>query len=81
VELEGEPVAKRGKLDGKKQVYRTPDGKHHIGLADREGPKDGDPLLEPLIEDGGIVREFDIDAAAERALEDAEGVGFGEQIE
>lgn len=81
VELEGKPVAKRGKLDGKKQVYRTPDGKHHIGLADREGPKDGDPLLEPLIEDGGIVREFDIDAAAERALEDAEGVGFGEQIE
>lgn len=77
VELEGEPAAKRGKLDGKKQVYRTPDGGHHIGLADREGPADGKPLLESLIEDGEIVRRFDIDEAAERARSDAETVGFG----
>jgi nicotinate phosphoribosyltransferase len=79
VEVEGELAAKRGKLDGRKEVYRTPDGAHHVGLADRDGPEDGDPLLEPLIRDGQLVREFDIDAAAERAAEDAEAVRFGEQ--
>jgi nicotinate phosphoribosyltransferase len=77
VEVDGEPAAKRGKLSGAKQVYRTEDGGHHVGLADREGPADGDPLLEPLIEDGEIVREFDVDAAADRALADAELVGYG----
>lgn len=79
VELEGEPAAKRGKLDGKKQVYRTPDGEHRIEPATSEGPDDGEPLLEPLIRDGEIVREFDIDAASDRALTDAERVGFAEQ--
>jgi nicotinate phosphoribosyltransferase len=79
VEVEGDLAAKRGKLSGTKQVYRTPDGGHHVGLADREGPEDGEPLLEPVIEDGEIVREFDVDAAAERALEDAERVGLGAQ--
>jgi len=77
VEVEGELAAKRGKLDGKKAVYRTPDGAHHVGLADREGPADGDPLLEPLVRDGELVREFDIEAAAERAASEAETVGFG----
>jgi len=78
VEVEGEPAAKRGKLSRRKQVYRTADGGHHIGLADRDGPAGGDPLLEPLIRDGELVREFDIDGAAERAQADAERVGFGE---
>ncbi len=78
VEVDGEPAAKRGKLDGTKQVYRTPDGGHHIGRADRAGPADGEPLLEPLVRDGRVVREFDIDAASERALADAERVGFGD---
>jgi nicotinate phosphoribosyltransferase len=76
VEREGEMVAKRGKLDGKKQVYRTPAGGHHIGLADRAGPEEGTELLEPLIRDGELVREFDIDDARERALADAERVRF-----
>jgi nicotinate phosphoribosyltransferase len=77
VEVDGDLAAKRGKLDGRKEVYRTPDGAHHVGLADRPGPEDGDQLLEPLIRDGEIVREFDLDAAAERATADAETVGFG----
>jgi len=77
VEVEGEPAAKRGKLGGAKQVYRTPDGGHHIGLADREGPADGEPLLEPLLRGGDIVREFDFRDAAERTRTDAELVGFG----
>lgn len=76
VEVEGEPAAKRGKLGNKKQVYRTEDGGHHVGHADQEGPDDGEPLLKPLVRDGEIVREFDIDDAAERALADAEHVDF-----
>ncbi|PSP79707.1 nicotinate phosphoribosyltransferase [Halobacteriales archaeon QS_1_68_20] len=78
VEVDGEAISKRGKLSGRKQVYRTPDGGHHVGLADREGPADGDPLLEPLLRDGELVREFDLAAASERALADAERVGFRE---
>jgi nicotinate phosphoribosyltransferase len=76
VEVDGEPAAKRGKLSGTKQVYRTPGGGHHVGLAGREGPEDGEPLLEPLLRDGEMVREFDLDAATERALADAAAVGF-----
>ena len=78
VEVDDEPAAKRGKLDGKKEVYRTPDGAHHVGLADHAGPEAGEALLEPLVRDGEIVREFDLDAAAERAADDAETVGFGQ---
>ncbi|MFP4625829.1 MAG: nicotinate phosphoribosyltransferase [Natronomonas sp.] len=77
VEIDGEPIAKRGKLSGRKQVYRGPDGSHHIGLADRPGPSDGDPLLKPLIRDGSIVADFDFDAAIQRASRDAERVDFG----
>ena len=73
VEVDGELAAKRGKLSGTKQVYRTPDGGHHVAL--EGGEAEGEPLLEPLIEDGEIVREFDIDAAAERCREDAGRVG------
>jgi nicotinate phosphoribosyltransferase len=76
VTVDGEPAAKRGKLSGKKQVYRTRDGGHHVGLADRSGPADGDALLEPLLRDGELVREFDLDAATARALDDAERVGY-----
>jgi len=78
VEVDGEPAAKRGKLTGKKAVYRTPDGGHHVGLADAEGPTDGDRLLAPLVRDGEIVREFDLDTAIDRAARDAETVGFGD---
>jgi nicotinate phosphoribosyltransferase len=79
VAVEGDPVGKRGKLSGVKQVYRTPDGGHHVGLADRDGPADGDPLLEPVVRDGEPVETdaFDLEAAADRALADAELVGFG----
>jgi nicotinate phosphoribosyltransferase len=76
VEVKGTPAAKRGKLSGKKQVYRTDDGGHHIGLARHEGPTDGEPLLEPLIRDGEIVREFDLDAARDRATTDVERTEF-----
>ncbi|WP_435159392.1 nicotinate phosphoribosyltransferase [Haladaptatus sp. DFWS20] len=74
VEIDGEPVAKRGKLSGKKQVYRTDDGGHHVSLARHDA--DGEPLLQPLIRDGKIVREFDMDTAARRARDDSAIVGF-----
>jgi len=76
VEVEGDPIAKRGKLSGTKQVYRTEDGGHHVGLASRPGPTDGKPLHEPLVADGEIVREFDLDEATDRCLADAKRVGF-----
>ncbi|GAA5058727.1 nicotinate phosphoribosyltransferase [Haladaptatus pallidirubidus] len=76
VEIEGEPVAKRGKLSGKKQAYRTAEGEHHVGLARHDADADGEPLLQPLIRDGEIVREFDVDSAARRARDDASLVSF-----
>jgi len=76
VSIDGEAISKRGKLSGVKDVYRTADGGHHVGLAHRDGPEDGEPLLEPLIRDGEVVREFDLDDAAERAAADAKLVGF-----
>jgi len=75
VERDGDPCAKRGKLSGKKDVYRTPDGGHEVALAGR-GPSDGENLLEPLLRDGEIVRDFDLDAAAAYAREDAERVDY-----
>lgn len=75
VTVEGEPAAKRGKLPGRKQVYRTPAGGHEIALADRPGPTDGEALLEPVIRDGELVRTFELDEAADRLQEEVEEVG------
>ncbi|QCW04571.1 nicotinate phosphoribosyltransferase [Natrinema pallidum] len=76
VEIEGEPISKRGKLSGVKDVYRTPAGGHHVALADGDGPEEGDSLLEPLVRDGEIVRTVALEDATERCLEDASAVGF-----
>ena len=77
LEVDGESAVKRGKLGGHKQVTRTPDGRHRVVPADRA--VEGESLFEPLLRDGELVREFDLDAAGERALADAEHVGFGER--
>jgi nicotinate phosphoribosyltransferase len=74
--VEGTAASKRGKLDGPREVYRTPDGGHEVRQADDDPPADGEALLEPLVRDGEVVREFDIDAAAERAAVDADLVDF-----
>ncbi len=76
VAIEGDAISKRGKLSGIKEVYRTPDGGHHVGLARRDGPADGESLFEPLLRDGAVVREFDLDAATERLTADADLVGM-----
>ena len=77
VEVAGELAAKRGKLSGAKEVYRTADGGHEITRRGSDPPEDAESLLEPLVRDGEIVREFDVDAAADRAAADAERTGFG----
>ena len=80
VAVDGDPAAKRGKLSGTKQVYRTADGGHAVGLADREGPTDAEPLLAPVIQDGTIV-EGDtaaLSAATAQARRDAARVKYGE---
>jgi nicotinate phosphoribosyltransferase len=76
VAVEGEPVAKRGKLPGVKEVYRTADGGHHVGLAgaEDEETEGAEALLKPLIEDGEVVREFDLEETRERARADTERV-------
>ncbi|MFC4358355.1 nicotinate phosphoribosyltransferase [Halobium salinum] len=79
VERAGEAVAKRGKLSGVKEVYRTRDGAHHVGLRGEDGPEGAESLMEPLVRDGEVVADFDLDAATDRAREDAELTGFGER--
>lgn len=76
VEIDNEAISKCGKLPGVKDVYRTANGDHCTGLADRDPPAEGESLLEPLIRDGEIVRDFSLDDAAARARTDAEQVGF-----
>ena len=78
VAVDGDPVAKRGRLPGRKELYRTPDGEDHLALADADADAEGDPLLAPLVRDGEVVREFDLDAAAARGVEDAALLGFDE---
>lgn len=68
VEIEGAALAKRGKLSGVKEVYRLPDGSNVTRRAEAPAPDGGDPMFHPLIRDGEIVRSFDLDRAAKRAL-------------
>ena len=79
VVVDGEPAAKRGKLSEAKAVYRTADGAHAVGLADRSGPDGAESLMEPVIRDGEVVADdlADLASATERALADAEAVGYG----
>jgi len=78
VSVDGEPIAKRGKLSGVKSVYRTADGGHHVGLRGTEAPPESEALLEPLLRDGSPVKAFDLslDSAIERAKTDAALVDF-----
>lgn len=72
VAVEDEPIAKRGKLSGRKQIYRTADGETVLTREGEAVPADSEPLLTPLIRDGELVRSFDLDAAAERARAERE---------
>lgn len=78
VEIDGEPCAKRGKLSGKKYVYQygrdadAGDVPRDCGTeVTTEHDPERDDLLQPLLRDGEVVREFDVDEAATRANTDA----------
>ena len=84
VRVDGEDLAKRGKLAGVKEVYRTDEGEHRVVPATRTEADTmaNEKLLQPLIRDGEIVRErFTIEDAAQRAQYDAEQVGFADTAE
>ena len=61
VEMEGEPVAKRGKFSGKKQMYRCPKCLKDVivpwGSVVPECHGKMEPLLQPLVKNGKIVQE------------------------
>ncbi|PWU25575.1 MAG: nicotinate phosphoribosyltransferase [Candidatus Rokuibacteriota bacterium] len=64
MEIEGEPMAKRGKRSGSKQVWRLPGTARNLvrpaGKPAPTGP-DGlaaEPLLKPLITNGRVVRDL-----------------------
>ncbi len=65
VEIRGKPVAKRGKLGGKKQVWRCPkclvDAVLPFDYPEPKCPQCGgetQPMLKPLIKDGKIVAKL-----------------------
>lgn len=76
VEVDGEPIAKRGKLSGRKRVVRTPDGDHVVEPEDTASPTDGDELLSPLVRDGEVVRESTLGEITSWSASDVESVEF-----
>jgi len=75
VEMEGRPVAKRGKYGGKKQVYRdwdTLEDKIVLDRGDVEKGADitGEPLLKPIIKDGKIIKKSSMDDARSLLLKE-----------
>ncbi len=56
VEIEGKPVAKRGKFGGRKNVYRREENGHFVYETVPFPEKaDGEPLLVPVMENGKIT--------------------------
>ncbi len=64
VEIEGAPMAKRGKRSGAKQVWRRPGTVHNVVLPAAKpaplGPdgRPAEPMLKPLIAGGRIARDL-----------------------
>lgn len=79
VQVDGENVSKRGKLSGPKEVFRTDKGAHAVYASESER-SGGERLLAPLIRDGEIVRGFDLDEVITRCQDDADRVGFDDQV-
>ncbi|MFN3477231.1 MAG: nicotinate phosphoribosyltransferase [Candidatus Methylomirabilales bacterium] len=85
VEIEGRPVAKRGKMSGRKQVLRCPScfSTVTVPVAEVEAAAvcscggRREPLLKPLIRQGRIVRELPSpQEIRNRVLKQLEHVGF-----
>jgi nicotinate phosphoribosyltransferase len=64
MEIEGKPLAKRGKRSGSKQVWRLPGSVQNVVYpASKPAPvgpdgRSAEPLLKPLLVDGRIVRDL-----------------------
>jgi nicotinate phosphoribosyltransferase len=63
VEVEGEPAGKRGERSGKKEVYRDEEGEHIVPAGEAERTD-----YARVLDDGELVRDFDLDEARDRAL-------------
>jgi len=61
VEIEGRPMAKRGKWSGAKEVYRRHGTRETVVVPAGQRPPDGgtwEPLLKPLVRGGRVVRDL-----------------------
>ena len=64
MEIEGRPMAKRGKRSGAKQVWRFPDSVRNVVLPAHKpapvaaGGRRAEALLKPLVVDGRLVRDL-----------------------
>jgi nicotinate phosphoribosyltransferase len=82
VEVDGVPRAKRGKMSGRKAVYRCGTcGRIQVVAAAAAPPAccggTGTPLLQPLVEDGRLVRTLpDVHAIRQQVLTDLERVSL-----
>lgn len=82
IEVAGVPVAKRGKMSGRKAVFRCGQcGQHQVVPASSPAPGccagAGQPLLQPLIEDGRLVRALpDVHAIRRQVLGQLEEVAL-----
>ena len=80
VEVEGKPLAKRGKMSGRKAVYRCETcGRIQVGPASAAPSTccggTPPPLLQPLVEDGKLVGALpDVHAIRQQVLADLERV-------
>ena len=71
VEREGKFVAKRGKRGGMKQVYRIWDElRDEIKLFGEKG--EGEPLIQKVMENGKILKMFDMHEARRLVLKQME---------
>ena len=71
VEREGKFVAKRGKRGGMKQVYRIWDKlRDEIKLFNEKG--EGEPLIQKVMENGKILKKFDMHEARRLVLKQME---------
>jgi nicotinate phosphoribosyltransferase len=67
--------AAKATLPGPKQVWRRPGPAGDvIGLADEDGPRDGEPILVPALRDGRRLVDASLDAARDRFASELEGL-------
>jgi len=73
-----EPVSKRGKLPGLKQLYRCPDGSRVVARWHQEPPcPGGEPMLVKYLDSGKLVRDLPgLEEIREYVLSQLRGLGL-----